>query len=167
VAEGWKNRIVGNGNEDPEQLLANPRNFRIHPKHQQDALDAVLKQVGWCQSIIVNKRTGHVVDGHLRVSLALRENEKQVPVVYIDVDEAEEVLILATIDPISALAITDKVKLDDLLRDVQTGDPALQLMLAQLAVDSCITLADVPEEQGQGSAASQCKCPACGHEFAA
>src|SRR6266704_2927845 len=34
----WRNRIVGHGEEDPEQLLANPKNWRIHPKNQQDAL---------------------------------------------------------------------------------------------------------------------------------
>ena len=67
----WRNRIVGQGEEAPDQLLANPRNWRIHPKAQQDALVSVLDQVGWVQEIIVNQRTGYVVDGHLRVSLAI------------------------------------------------------------------------------------------------
>jgi hypothetical protein len=34
----WKSRIVGEGVEAAGQLLANPRNWRIHPKAQQDAL---------------------------------------------------------------------------------------------------------------------------------
>jgi hypothetical protein len=38
----WRSRIVGHGDEDPEQLLANPRNWRIHAKNQQDALIGVL-----------------------------------------------------------------------------------------------------------------------------
>ena len=34
----WRNRISGSGEEAPDQLLANPANWRIHPKAQQDAL---------------------------------------------------------------------------------------------------------------------------------
>jgi len=33
-----RNRITGTGEEAPDQLLANPANWRIHPKAQQDAL---------------------------------------------------------------------------------------------------------------------------------
>jgi len=29
---GWRNRITGSGEEAPDQLLANPANWRIHPK---------------------------------------------------------------------------------------------------------------------------------------
>ena len=36
----WRSRIVGSGTEEPTQLLANPRNWRTHPKAQQDALAA-------------------------------------------------------------------------------------------------------------------------------
>src|SRR5437867_4576224 len=67
----WRNRIVGSGEEAPDQLLANPKNWRIHPKHQQEALAGVLDEVGWVQEVIVNQQTGHLVDGHLRVTLAL------------------------------------------------------------------------------------------------
>ena len=66
----WRNRIIGHGEEPPDQLLANPRNFRIHPKGQQDALAAVLDRVGWVQDVIVNQRTGHVIDGHARIAIA-------------------------------------------------------------------------------------------------
>jgi hypothetical protein len=31
----WRNRIVGSGEEPPDQLLANPANWRIHPGSQQ------------------------------------------------------------------------------------------------------------------------------------
>jgi hypothetical protein len=59
----WRNRIVGHGEEDPEQLLANPKNWRIHPKAQQDALAGVLAQVGWVQDVIVNQRVRGSVGG--------------------------------------------------------------------------------------------------------
>jgi hypothetical protein len=141
----WRNSIVGQGEEDPEQLLANPGNWRIHPKHQQEALQGVLEEVGWVQNVIVNQRTQHVIDGHLRVSLALRREEPRIPVVYVDLDEAEEKLILATIDPLSALAVTDKEKLEDLLHDVSSGDGSIQSMLSKLAQDSGIIAKDLAE----------------------
>ena len=43
----WRSRIAGSGEEAPDQLLANPSNWRIHPKAQQDALVGALDQVGW------------------------------------------------------------------------------------------------------------------------
>lgn len=128
----WRNRIVGHGEEAPDQLLANPANWRIHPKAQQDTLAGVLSEVGWVQNVIVNRRTGFVVDGHLRVALAISKQEPTIPVVYVDLEPHEEALILATIDPLAAMAATDKAQLDALLRDVETGDAAVMQMLAEL-----------------------------------
>lgn len=106
----WQNRIVGHGDEDPEQLLANPENWRIHGQMQQQALSSVLEKVGLVQSIVVNRRSGFVVDGHLRVSLALRSGQTSVPVTYVDLSDEEERLILASLDPISAMAGADSEK---------------------------------------------------------
>lgn len=138
----WKNRIVGHGEESPEQLLANPRNFRIHPKTQQDAVAGVLEEVGWVQSVIVNRTTGHLIDGHLRVSIALRDDAPTIPVVYVDLSEAEESLILATLDPLAALAGTDRQKLEELLSEVGTGNAELQAMLSDMAVNAGIVPGD-------------------------
>jgi hypothetical protein len=128
---GWRSRIVGQGTENPDQLLANPLNWRIHPRHQQEALQGVLDEVGWVQQVIVNQRTGHVVDGHLRVALALRREEPEVPVLYVDLSEEEERLILATLDPIAALAVPDKEKLADLMELTRGDDEHLADLLAK------------------------------------
>ena len=129
----WKNRIVGYDNVAPDQLLANPANFRLHPKRQQDALSGSLSELGWLQDIIVNRVTGHVLDGHLRVSLSLRNGEATVPVKYVDLSESEERLALATFDPITYMAETDAAALDALLRQVNTGEESLQALLAEMA----------------------------------
>lgn len=129
----WNNRIVGYGEEPPENLLANPRNFRTHPAAQQDALSGVLAEVGVVQNIVVNRRSGYVVDGHARITLAMRSGQPSIPVTYVDLSEAEEALVLATLDPISAMAGADAAQLDALLREVSTGDAAVQQLLADLA----------------------------------
>lgn len=114
----FRNRIVGYGDEAPDQLLANPRNWRIHPKHQQDAVAALLDTVGWVGEVTVNRATGFVVDGHLRVVLALRREEKTVPVKYVDLSPEEEALVLATLDPLSGMAATDTDLLRTLMGEV-------------------------------------------------
>jgi DNA modification methylase len=129
----WRNRIIATGEESPDQLLANPLNFRRHPKHQQEALRGVLNEVGWVQDVIVNRTTGHLIDGHLRVELALRDNAPTVPVKYVDLSAAEEALILATFDPIGALANADRETLAALLEEVSTGEAAVQQMIAEMA----------------------------------
>jgi DNA modification methylase len=134
----WRSRIIGHGEEAPDQLLANPLNFRIHPKLQQDAMAGVLDQIGWIDDVIVNQRSGHVINGHMRIAIAISRDEPSVPVKYVDLDEHEEALALATYDPISALAGQDREQLATLLETVNAGDAALQAMLDQLAQDAGI-----------------------------
>ena len=71
---------MGHGDEPLDQIMFNPANWRIHPKAQQDALEGVLSEVGWVQDVIVNKRTGNLIDGHLCCQVAARNNEPTMPV---------------------------------------------------------------------------------------
>jgi hypothetical protein len=116
-APAWANRIVSSGTMPAGQFLANPGNYRKHPTAQEQALIGILDRVGWVQSVVVNKRTGYVVDGHMRIKAAMaRSEDEPVPYVVVDLTEAEEALILSTLDPISAMAITDKLALQELLQ---------------------------------------------------
>ncbi len=133
AAAPWKNRIVGSGTEDPSQLLANPANWRLHPKAQQDALRGSLDTVGWVQQVMVNQRTGFVVDGHARVEEALTRHEPTVPVLYVDLSPEEEAIVLATLDPIGAMADRDRAKLDALLAEITVDDAGLRALLVDLA----------------------------------
>ena len=130
----YENKIVGTGTEHPEQLLANPNNWRIHPKSQQDALESLLDDVGWVQNIIVNQRTGHVVDGHMRAAVAISRNETEVPVVYVDLTDEEERKVLASLDPIGAMAVTDKEAIIDLVASIDVSE-SLADMLEELTHD--------------------------------
>lgn len=129
----WKNCIVGYGSEDPRQLVANDKNWRIHPRAQELALSEVFHDVGLCQNIVVNKRSGKVVDGHLRVALAVAEGQPALPITYVDLTDEQEALILASMDPLSAMAETDTAKLTDLLSKFSIPAGALADMLGTLA----------------------------------
>lgn len=132
TAKAWRSRIVGQDEVAPDQLLANPANFRRHPKRQLEALEEALGRVGWVQRVVVNRRTGHVVDGHARVELGLRRGEATIPVVYVDLSEAEEHVVLATLDPLAAMASTDDAMLEQLLGDLRNGDAEVERLLASV-----------------------------------
>lgn len=132
VPQVFNNSIVGTGVEAPDQLLANPMNYRRHTQAQRDALRDMLKNVGWIQNVIVNRVTGHLVDGHLRVDLAMQDGETGVPVVYVELSPEQERLALAGLDPIAAQAKTDPVALKDLLQDIDFEGDSLASLLTEL-----------------------------------
>lgn len=132
MTDTWQNRIVGTRDMSPSDLVPNPKNWRKHPTAQQKALEGVLDEVGWVQNVIWNQRTGHLVDGHLRVEMALKNKEPSVPVNIVDLSEEEEDLILATIDPIAAMAEADREKIMALTERVKTENAAIASMLHDL-----------------------------------
>ena len=132
VPKNWANRIVGYTEESPDQLLANPQNWRVHSKNQQIALSGVLDDIGFIAPVIVNKNTGHLVDGHLRVSLALRHEIPTIPVVYVDITEHEEREALSTFDPITNMASSDMQMLEGLIRDLDAVNDSTRLLLGQV-----------------------------------
>ncbi|MFV2064256.1 MAG: hypothetical protein ACC726_12200, partial [Chloroflexota bacterium] len=92
----------------------------------------MLDEVGWVQQVLVNRTTGNVVDGHLRVELAISRDEPAVPVLYVELSEQEEALVLASLDPLSAMAAVDEDKLRELLAGVTIEQADLAAMMAGL-----------------------------------
>lgn len=129
----WKSRIIRHEDIDPNTLTVHPDNWRIHPKAQQEAMEGILADVGWVQQIIVNQRSGHILDGHMRVELAIKHKVTSVPVTVVDLTKAEETEVLALLDPIGALAKTNKDKISALLNRVATKDESLTKLLANLS----------------------------------
>jgi DNA modification methylase len=128
----WQNRIVGHGEEDPMSLVPNPLNWRTHPAHQREALRGSLDSVGWVQQVVLNQSTGHVVDGHARIEEAIRRGEALVPVLYIDLSPAEEAQIVATLDPIAALAGQNDEVLRTLVDQFTVEDAGLLALIDSL-----------------------------------
>jgi DNA modification methylase len=140
TASGWLNRIVGHAEVAPEDLVPNPRNWRTHPPEQQRALGGALSEIGWVAEVLVNRTTGNVVDGHLRIELALARDERTVPVTYVELTEAEEALVLATLDPIGAMADAEATALASLLHGLEPADDALRALLDDLTREQGIEL---------------------------
>lgn len=162
------NHVIGYAMVAPDQLLAHPHNFRRHPGAQRDALRGSLRELGWIAPVLVNKTTGHMLDGHARVEEALSAGVLEVPVAYVEVPEDKESLAMLSLDPIAAMAETDKEQLDELLRDVSTGESGLQAMLAELAESAGLIPPDVEFREYDESVADDVEyleCPECGHRW--
>jgi DNA modification methylase len=142
----WKNRIVSSGQMDPRELHPNPRNWRRHPKGQALALEGVLEEVGWIQDVIVNQRTGRLIDGHLRVELAVKKKEKEIPVKYVDLSEEEEDKALLTLDPISSMAEADKDMLQSLLQSVKSDDERIKNLINEIGHEYKVSPKTVKED---------------------
>lgn len=130
---GWKNRIVSYGVKNADQFAPHPKNARLHPEMQRQAMEASLDTLGWIAPVIESK-SGYLIDGHERVWQALKNNAP-VPFVIVDLNEDEENQALLTYDYIGQMAVYDQQQTETLLQAVNSDNAAIQAMLSNLAQD--------------------------------
>ncbi len=106
------------------KLRANPRNWREHSQGQRAAMRGLLERVGFVGAVLLNEQTGHLLDGHMRVELS--DPEAEMPVLIGRWSEGQERLILASRDPMAAMAVADGEALEALLEKIAVDDPAIQ-----------------------------------------
>lgn len=106
-------------------LADNPKNWRLHPDGQKAALASLLAnpEVGWAGALLFNERTGRLIDGHARK--AISDPEQLVPVLIGSWSEEAEATILATLDPLAAMAEADGGQLKRLLDEAQISGEKL------------------------------------------
>ncbi len=147
------------------ELVPNPKNYRTHPKAQSDAMRAALEEIGYADVLIARELPDgklELLDGHLRREIT---PDEKVPVIILDVDEAEADKLLATLDPLTAMATVDDGKLAELAASITFDSDVLRDLVSSMVVT-------VPEFE-PASAESQSnlgtekvhQCPECGHEF--
>src|SRR6266571_3861332 len=126
-----KDRIVDLIRVKAGDLVANPSNWRRHPERQRKALRALLEQLGFAAPLIARREAGELVliDGHLRASL---DRDQIVPVALLDVTAEEADLLLASLDPISAMAKADPEALHALLLRVSAEGEVIDDFLEEL-----------------------------------
>jgi hypothetical protein len=126
-------------------LIPNERNWRTHPDRQKDALRGVLAEVGYADALIAYETPMglKLIDGHLRAETT---PDAEVPVLVLDVTDAEANKLLALLDPLAGLAEADTDALAALLDDVETDNASLQAVFDGLA-DANGLGPDEPEEE--------------------
>ena len=114
-------------------IRPNPRNWRTHSTAQAEALKGILAEVGIADALLVRELEDgslELIDGELRTDL---DPDTTWPCLVLDVTEEEANKLLATLDPIAAMAGEDDEKLADLLQQVQTDSAGVRQLLADLA----------------------------------
>jgi predicted enzyme related to lactoylglutathione lyase len=120
-----RDRVVELRRVPADQLLPHPRNWRTHPKVQRNALRGALDEVGFAGAALARKDADGglvLIDGHLRKELLPGET---IPVLVTDLTEAEGEMVLATLDPIGAMARREQMKIA--LTSVYVDDQAKAL----------------------------------------
>lgn len=103
-----------------DEIAGNPRNWRTHPATQRSAMETVFQEVGWAGALLYNETTGRLIDGHMRKDLP---GQDLFPVLVGAWTEEQEKIILASLDPLGALALPDQGKLDELMAGLTASDP--------------------------------------------
>ena len=127
-----RNRIVELRNVAARELQADPRNWRKHPKRQRATLRTMLERIGYVDAVIARETPDGLmlIDGHLRADLS---PDVEIPVLVVDLDEAEAGEVLATLDPLAAMAETDTKALQSLVSGLASqADEALRGLLGSM-----------------------------------
>jgi hypothetical protein len=128
--------------EDPEQLLAHPDNWRIHSGLQEEAVEGAIDEIGFVRAVLVNRRSGRVLDGHLRIAIAIRRGYT-VPVDYVDLTEDEEYRVLALLDSTAALAGTDDEKVKAVIAAQSVPENRAIALMFDRSLDAAAIIAAV------------------------
>ncbi len=104
-----------------------------------------------------------ILDGHCRVELL---QGQEVPVLIVDLDDDEADKLLAVLDPLAAMAETNKEALADLLDSISVKNDALNKMLENMRLQHGLLLDEGQEyDETIADEVEMLTCPHCGKEF--
>jgi DNA modification methylase len=133
VVEKFRDRVRELRRVKASELVPNPKNWRRHPKEQSAALKGLLAEIGYADALIARELPDGrliLIDGHLRAETT---KNAMVPVLILDVTEAEADKLLLTLDPLAAMALADQDQVRALLETVRTDSQAVAALLERVA----------------------------------
>lgn len=136
IASVYRDRIRELRRVPAGLLRPHPQNWRQHPAEQKQAMEHVLSEVGYANALLAREGDDgqlELIDGHLRAEIS---PDQLVPVLILDVDEKEAATILATHDPLTALAEVETELLSSLTTQIDINEGPIQKMLSNLIDDS-------------------------------
>lgn len=108
------------------EIRAHPKNPRIHSATQKAAMRAMMEKHGFLGALLLNERTGFLLDGHMRTDIA--DDNQEFTVLFCDLSPAEEEEVLLLLDPIGAMADYDQALTQALAAELDL-DPELQAVI--------------------------------------
>jgi len=115
------------------ELGSNPKNWRKHTGKQRGVMKTLLSEIGFAGAVLARESdTGLVlIDGHLRQEMV--DIDFEIPLLILDVTEKEADGILATYDPVSAMAGADSSSLEELLSGLGEVGNDMSAVFSQVA----------------------------------
>jgi hypothetical protein len=113
-----RNRIKAHRIVKARDLKAHPRNWRVHPIGQRQALQTMIEEVGFARSCTAYEDANGdliLIDGHLRAEL---DPDAELTVEILDVTPEEADKLLLTFDPIGQLAAANAEKRQELFESL-------------------------------------------------
>jgi hypothetical protein len=160
----WVSKIVAHAKVPASDLQANPANHRVHPNKQKAVLQASITELGFVKSVIVNRQTGLILDGHARVEQAMTENPGMlVDVEYVELTPDEERKALLILDASSSLATIDSSQLTQLVDECRFDLEGLQEFAVELLQVANYANPDPISKptNGENSNSTEIECPKC------
>jgi hypothetical protein len=144
-----RNRKKGVRRVRAGDLIPHPQNWRLHPPTQRAAMEAILEEVGDIDFLKVVETPGGLmlVDGHLRADI---QADSEVDVVVLDLDPQEQAKVLATFDPLAAMAQTDMDQFLALAETIKSESQMINDLLEAVANNERVPLPDIPAEEWDG-----------------
>lgn len=180
-----RNRIRGLARLPKARVLPHPANYRQHDSRQRTILRSLLADVGVVGALLVVPAdaaalaslraspdfaawlAGYsgaftLLDGHMRRD----ELRGELTCIVLDLDPRESAEVVATFDPVGALARADSVLLDELTRQAGSVHPCVAELIASLTPGR-VSGDGGDEEPGEDKPRRLTECPACGERFEA
>jgi hypothetical protein len=148
-------------------LAENPLNWRRHSPEQLQSVRDLLsdRDVGWAGAMLYNERTKRLIDGHARKEVV--DPKELVPVLVGDWSEEAEKKILATLDPVGAMATGDVAAYQALIESVNAESLWVRDLLHNTAAGLLASEEEqLPEDEEPAGALPQMECqPFEHHDF--
>jgi len=156
-----------------ETVLTDIRQLKPHPKNpNQGNTDLIAESIhenGFYGAIIAQRSSGHILVGHHRLKAAEQLGAKEVPVTWVDVDNARALKIMLADNRTAELARRDDEKLAELLSELQleSGLEGTGYIDADLIRLTSLLSADLPQsfrelDETLNTAHNGKTCPHCG-----
>ncbi len=133
-----------------DQLHPWPENPRAMPKEEMASLQRSLSQWGLVQPLVARRADNTVIGGHQRLEAAKSLGLETVPVVYVDVSEAEAKTLNLALNRISG--DWDLPKLGELLEELQEAPDLDETLSGFSLAEMDEILADLERAAGAGPA---------------
>ena len=126
-----RDRIVDLKRIPANELIPNEKNWRTHPESQKNALRGMLEEIGFADAAIaIDTPKGYkLIDGHLRQDIM---QDAPIPVLVVDLTEAEADQLLVTLDPLAMMAQSNQEQLLSVLDSINFDSDAVNDMLEAL-----------------------------------